>query len=75
MLMATGSAGIRVVARTMDPALVAKPSDVFICRYKDGFEEALSLTKLRQLGASFKFPRIGLINADGADGDGEGGDG
>ena len=36
--------------------------------------EALSLTKLRQLGASFKFPRIGLINGDGGGGDG-GGDG
>ena len=44
-------------------------------RYKDGYEEALSLTKLRQLGASFKFPRIGLINGDGGGGDGGGGGG
>lgn len=41
---------------------------MYLCRYKDGYEENLTLWRLRQLGAAFKYPRPSLTPGKPAQG-------
>ncbi|CBN73787.1 hypothetical protein Esi_0007_0057 [Ectocarpus siliculosus] len=47
----------------IDRKIVAKPTDLFVCRFKEGYEENISLARLRQLGASFSFTRAPITAA------------
>ncbi|CAM9807712.1 unnamed protein product [Ectocarpus sp. 4 AP-2014] len=47
----------------IDREIVARPTDLFVCRFKEGYEENISLARLRQLGASFSFTRAPITAA------------
>ncbi|CAM9783592.1 unnamed protein product, partial [Ectocarpus sp. 13 AM-2016] len=63
----------------IDRKIVARPTDLFVCRqetdaassiynffcstFKEGYEESISLARLRQLGASFNFTRAPITAA------------